>query len=107
MIRSARTMDEVPTMRILRSFAIAAVTALLVASAAPIVRAQTVVKSGFNVFSAQQDVEIGRQSASQIERQLPMISDPNVARYVSRVGTRLVAVATADGYACQRRVGTR
>ena len=58
-----------------------AAIALMAASAAPMVRAQTAVRSGFNVFSAQQDVEIGRQSASQIEQQLPMVSDPNVARY--------------------------
>ena len=36
--------------------------------------AQTQVKPGFNLFSVQQDVEIGKQSANQAERQLPCSS---------------------------------
>ena len=33
---------------------------------------------GFNLFSVEQDVEIGRQSAVQAERQLPMLKNRNV-----------------------------
>jgi Zn-dependent protease with chaperone function len=55
--------------------------------------AQTPVKSGFNVFSADQDVEIGRQSAAEAERKLPVLRDPSIAGYVDRIGRRLVAVA--------------
>ena len=40
------------------------------------VSAQTKVKPGFNLFSAEQDVEIGRQSAAEAERQLPILRDP-------------------------------
>jgi Zn-dependent protease with chaperone function len=55
--------------------------------------AQTPVKSGFNVFSAEQDIEIGRQSAGQAERQLPMLRDSSVEGYVDRIGRRLAAAA--------------
>ncbi len=55
--------------------------------------AQTAVKSGFNVFSADQDVQIGQQSAVEAERQLPMLRHPAVAGYVDRVGRRLAAYA--------------
>jgi Zn-dependent protease with chaperone function len=53
--------------------------------------AQTPVKSGFNVFSPEQDIEIGRQSAAQAERQLPILRDYSVEGYVDRVGRRLAA----------------
>ena len=55
--------------------------------------AQTPVKAGFNVFSANQDIEIGRQSAAQAERQLPVLRDPSITGYVDRIGRRLAAVA--------------
>ena len=55
--------------------------------------AQTPVKSGFNVFSAEQDIQIGQQSAAQAERQLPMLRDSYAQGFVERVGSRLAANA--------------
>jgi hypothetical protein len=55
--------------------------------------AQTPVKSGFNVFSAEQDVQIGQQSAAEAERQLPLVRDGSVEGYADRVGRRLAANA--------------
>jgi Zn-dependent protease with chaperone function len=55
--------------------------------------AQTPVKAGFNLFSAEQDVEIGRQSAAQAERQLPVLGRSSADRYVDAIGRRLAAVA--------------
>lgn len=66
--------------------------------------AQTAVKSGFNVFSVQQDVDLGRQSAAQIDRQLPMVNRSNINSYVSRVGARLAAAAPGEHYAYQFKV---
>ena len=57
------------------------------------VTAQTAVKSGFNVFSPEQDIQIGQQSAAEAERQLPILRDPSIAGYVDRVGRRLAANA--------------
>ncbi len=37
---------------------------------------QTKVNPGFNLFSAEQDIEIGRQSAAEVEGQLPLLDDP-------------------------------
>jgi len=54
---------------------------------------QTVVRPGFNVFSVEQDVEIGKQSAVQTEKQLPMLSDAAASRYVDKLGARLAAHA--------------
>jgi hypothetical protein len=40
----------------------------LVALWLPSARAQTKLKPGFNLFSPEQDVEIGKQSAAEVER---------------------------------------
>ena len=80
------------------SFRRAAVAAVVftVASGASI--AQTQVKSGFNVFSVEQDVEIGRQSAAEAERQLPLLRDSSVESYVERVGRRLADAASGPKF---------
>ena len=52
---------------------------LTLVPAVSVLAAPTQVKPGFNVFSAEQDVEIGRQSAVEAERQLPLLNDRNTA----------------------------
>ncbi len=59
---------------------------------------QTVVKPGFNIFSVAQDVEIGKQSSLQAEKQLPILSDAAASRYVSSLGARLAAHAPGADY---------
>jgi len=76
--------------------------ALLVA--APTAWAQTRIKPGFNLFSAEQDQEIGRQSAAEVERQLPLLQDAAVDGYVNRVGQRLAAQAPGAKYPYQFKV---
>ena len=39
----------------------------------------------FNLFSVEQDVEIGRQAAVEAENQLPLFNDPAVNRYLNRI----------------------
>ena len=39
---------------------------------------QTEVRPGFNIFSVEQDVEIGRESAVEVEKQLPLLNDSTV-----------------------------
>jgi hypothetical protein len=66
--------------------------------------AQTKIKSGFNIFSTEQDVEIGRQSAAQVEQQLPMIEDRRVVAYVHAVGQRLAAAMPGSKFNYQFKV---
>jgi Zn-dependent protease with chaperone function len=66
--------------------------------------AQTKVTPGFNLFSAQQDVEIGAQSATQAEQQLPILHDSNVDNYVNRIGQRLAANAGGPAFQYRFRV---
>ena len=52
---------------------------------------QTKVKPGMNFFSIEKDIELGRQAASQLERQMPMVNDPIVQRWIDMVGRRIVS----------------
>src|SRR5438128_2521105 len=53
--------------------------------------AQTKITYHSNKFSAQDDVKVGRQAASEAEQQLPILRDAEVTDYVERVGRRLVS----------------
>jgi len=56
---------------------------------------------GFNFFSVEQDIEIGRQSAAEVQRQLPMLNDRSVDRYLGRIVEKLAAVAPGARYPYQ------
>jgi len=56
----------------------------------------TNIQPGFNLMSPQQDIEIGKRSAEQVEEKLPLVRDPAVTEYVSNLGKRLAA--NAPGY---------
>jgi beta-barrel assembly-enhancing protease len=66
--------------------------------------AQTPVKSGFNVFPVEQDIEVGRQSAAQAERQLPLLASSSADAYVGRIGRRLAAAAPGPEFPYSFRV---
>jgi Zn-dependent protease with chaperone function len=66
--------------------------------------AQTQVKPGFNLFSVEQDVEIGRQSAAEAERQLPILNDRTVESYVDEITRRLAAQAPGAKFPYQAKV---
>jgi beta-barrel assembly-enhancing protease len=68
------------------------------------VLAQTQFKSGFNLFSVEQDVEIGRQSAIEAERQLPMLDNRSIEAYVNAIGERLARVAPGADYPYQFKI---
>jgi Zn-dependent protease with chaperone function len=52
--------------------------------------AQTQIKYHSNKYSVQQDVQLGRQAAQEVEQQYPLMRDGEVQSYVERVGRRLV-----------------
>ncbi len=53
-------------------------------------------KPGFNLFSPQQDVQVGREAAAQADKQLPLVNDAEVLRYVNDLGHRLAQVAPVN-----------
>ena len=82
----------------------AIVLAIALSLVAGVADGQTRVNTGWNMFSAQQDVEIGAQSAAEAERQLPILRDADVENYVNRIGHRLAANAGGPQFQYRFRV---
>jgi len=88
-----------------RFFAGRRIAALLfAASLVPLASAQTNIKAGWNLFSPQDDVQIGSQSAVAAEQQLPMLRDAQVNAYVNGIGQRLARNAGGPAFNYQFRV---
>jgi predicted Zn-dependent protease len=77
---------------------------LALSLSAGLAEAQTQVRPGWNLFSPQQDAEIGYQSAIQAERQLPLVADRDVQAYVDRIGQRLAAHSGGPNFQYRFRV---
>jgi beta-barrel assembly-enhancing protease len=58
--------------------------------------AQTQVTPPKNSYTPAQDVQLGLQAASEVERQLPVMRDEVLASYVERLGHRLVDAVPPD-----------
>ena len=52
---------------------------------------RTPLEPGWNMFSAEQDVELGRQAAIEAEQQVPLLNDARVDDYLNGIGRRLAA----------------
>src|SRR5437762_3246446 len=78
--------------------------AVALAMSVGIADAQTKIKSGFNLFSPQDDAQIGAQSAVEAEQQLPIVRDGSVENYVNRIGQRLAANAGGPQFRYQFKV---
>jgi predicted Zn-dependent protease len=55
---------------------------------------------GFNLFSPQQDVQLGLEQAAQVRKQMPIVNDPVLTNYVNTIGKRLANTqeARASGF---------
>jgi predicted Zn-dependent protease len=60
----------------------------------------TQIKPGFNLFTKQQDVQLGQELAAQVRKQKTVVKDPAVTACVKAVGKRLTASqeAKASGF---------
>src|SRR5438552_3913142 len=65
---------------------------------------RTRLKQGWNLFSPQQDVEIGRESAKQAEMQLPILNDRQAASYIGTLGKQLASHAPGEKYPYQFKI---
>lgn len=86
-----------PRQSLRQSLAFTLSLALLLAPAAWADR--TPLKPGWNMFSPDQDVQVGQQTAQEAERQLPMLNDSRVDNYLNTLGQRLAQ--HAPGYKFQ------
>src|SRR5687767_6763990 len=54
---------------------------------------RTRLRPGTNMFSPQQDIELGREVAKEAEKELVLITDPDANAYIAALGQQLAAVA--------------
>src|SRR5271166_1490888 len=57
-------------------------------------------KPGFNTYSKQQDIELGKQAAAQIKQRYQQVQNKDLQAYVQKVGARLAKTpsAAASGF---------
>ncbi len=48
-------------------------------------------RPGFNLFSKQQDVQLGQELAAQVRKQMTIVNDPTLTYYVNEIGKRLAS----------------
>jgi len=53
-------------------------------------------KPGFNLYSKQQDIELGKQSASRIQQQYQQVQSRDLQAYVKKIGERLTKTPSAS-----------
>ena len=47
-------------------------------------------------YTPKQDVQLGKEAASEVRRQNPIIEDQHIAKYLTQTGNRLVAAAPTE-----------
>jgi beta-barrel assembly-enhancing protease len=90
----ARTLGWNPSRPTTSAATLAAITLFFV----PGVSAQrTQLKPGWNIFSPQQDVQLGKKAALDAEKQLPLCNVPRVDVYLTQLGERLATKLPTGG----------
>src|SRR5256712_5010836 len=80
---------------------VALILALVVAAYAD---SRTQLKPGWNLFSTQQDVEMGREVSKQAESQLSILNDRQATAYIDSLGRSLAAHAPGEKYPYQFKI---
>jgi hypothetical protein len=63
---------------------------------APATSAQTAITADKNKYTPAQDVQIGREAAQEVRRELPLLKDDGVDQYVDKIGQRLVKAIPSE-----------
>jgi len=56
------------------------------------------IKPGWNLFTPEQDVQLGNEAAQKIEQDVKLVDDPELTEYVSGIGQRLAQTAPGQDY---------
>jgi beta-barrel assembly-enhancing protease len=84
-------------MRINLMVARAAAALLAFLLTAPLIQARVEPSHGFDMFSAQEEVQAGQQAAAQVSKQLPILPDSDpISIYIQRLGRQLAAHAPGE-----------
>lgn len=80
------------------------ILALILALVLPAYADRTSLKPGWNLFSPQQDVEMGRDVSKEAEQQLPILHDRQASAYIDALGKQLAARAPGERYPYQFKI---
>ncbi len=74
--------------------------AMMLSMVAPqLLQARYQPKTGWNLFSREQEVQIGKESSAEVEKKLPLLKDSDpVTRYVQKLGAQLASHAPTPQY---------
>jgi hypothetical protein len=61
-------------------------------------------KPGFNLFTPEQDIQMGRQSAEEVAKQVPLLPDERIVNYIRQLGARLAEKAPGFNFTYQFNV---
>lgn len=56
------------------------------------------IKPGWNLFSVNQDIQLGKEAAAQVEQQMPIVRDSEATEYIQRIGRRLTQAPEAGRF---------
>jgi hypothetical protein len=56
------------------------------------------IRPGWNVYSPEADVQLGREAAAQVVRQVQVVRDPELQQYVDTIGRRLASTPEAGKF---------
>lgn len=56
------------------------------------------IQPGFNMYSKQQDIELGREAAQQVRQEVMVVDDQQLQDYISRLGQTLAKQPRAEDY---------
>jgi predicted Zn-dependent protease len=56
------------------------------------------IKPGFNLFSKEQDVQLGKEAAAQIEKEVQIVNDNQLTQYIASLGNKLAKHAQDPNY---------
>jgi hypothetical protein len=52
-------------------------------------------KPGFNLFSPEQDIQMGKEYAAQVEKEMPVVRDPDLNNFFNNIGQKLAQTQPA------------
>ena len=58
----------------------------------------TVIKPGFNLFSKDQDIQLGKEAAAQVSQQYQVVQNRQLQEYIGSIGQKLARQPDAGGY---------
>jgi Zn-dependent protease with chaperone function len=80
-----------------RRYSIRVWAALLLAATAA-AQGPRELKPGWNLFSKEQDIQLGKEAAAEVEKQYTVVKNQELVSYVQRIGAKLAGTPEAGGF---------